>query len=351
MENKSLSIIIPFYNGKEFITQTIDSIKKIKHSKEIIIVDDGSKEEERLFCNHAFCGDDDVKIYYKENGGIVSARNFGLEIANGDYILFVDQDDVVISEIIDKAIDLASQEILDLVFWSTAKLYENGEVIIYGQVQEDFILNGKSETETLIREMLFNLQNKKISYIGCVWSALFRLSKVRSHNIKFKKFIDFEDDYLFVFDAINKFDKIAAITDIGYYWRCNLKSESNRFKHISGFIDKSIAFYTYLFNESKHFLDDEIIKEYEIYVKQKLIIKSIENCFMCIDFSAEEANKCKKLVKAKENSWVIKIPLMYPYTKRPKRIYKLLRKNLNFLAYAYVYLDSVYRVIKKKIKH
>ena len=112
-----LSIVVPLYKGKLHIKENIDELLRIKHSKEIIIVDDGSPDDSYHFCEKEFKDIPEISIYTKQNGGIVSSRNYGLERAEGKYILFVDQDDVVVSDIIDKSIDVLDNVQCPVLFW------------------------------------------------------------------------------------------------------------------------------------------------------------------------------------------------------------------------------------------
>ena len=112
-----LSVIIPLYKGKTFIEQTVLSIREIKCSKEIIIVDDGSPDDSYDFCTKQFCDFEEVSIIQKKNGGIVDARNFGLSKATGRYVMFSDQDDICFAETIQKAVKLAMEQNIDMVYW------------------------------------------------------------------------------------------------------------------------------------------------------------------------------------------------------------------------------------------
>jgi len=97
--SKLLSIIIPVYNGEQYISQLVDSI--VKHNDEpfyeIIIVDDGSTDNSFSVCQSLEQKYPSVRTFHKTNGGIASSRNFGLDKATGEFITFCDQDDIVIN--------------------------------------------------------------------------------------------------------------------------------------------------------------------------------------------------------------------------------------------------------------
>lgn len=93
---ETVSIIIPVYNVEKFVERCILSVVNQTYKKlEIILVNDGSKDNSAVICHNYEKQDKRIKVYDKENGGISSARNFGLAHANGKYIMFLDSDDML----------------------------------------------------------------------------------------------------------------------------------------------------------------------------------------------------------------------------------------------------------------
>lgn len=96
MMNDLISIIIPIYNTEEYLARCLDSIINQSYKNlEIILVDDGSTDLSKEICNNYLKKDKRIKYFKKENGGLSSARNYGIKKANGKYIGFVDSDDVI----------------------------------------------------------------------------------------------------------------------------------------------------------------------------------------------------------------------------------------------------------------
>lgn len=87
--NIKFSIIIPVYNVEKYIDQCISSVLSQTYKEyELILVDDGSKDLSSVICDNYAQNDKRIKIIHKENGGLSSARNAGLDIASGEYVLF-----------------------------------------------------------------------------------------------------------------------------------------------------------------------------------------------------------------------------------------------------------------------
>ena len=93
--NKRVSVIIPAYNAAAFLQRTVEcAAKQTYKNLEIIIVDDGSTDDTAVIARHCAEKFDNIKYYYKKNGGVASARNYGIEIAQGYYVAFLDADDL-----------------------------------------------------------------------------------------------------------------------------------------------------------------------------------------------------------------------------------------------------------------
>src|SRR5690606_32725285 len=96
MRKPKISIIIPIYNASAFLEKCIDSVINQSYDNlEIILINDGSTDSSLDICKKYANSDDRIKLINKENGGVSSARNMGLEVVTGDYIGFVDSDDYI----------------------------------------------------------------------------------------------------------------------------------------------------------------------------------------------------------------------------------------------------------------
>ena len=100
-----LSVIVPVYKTKEYLCDCVDSILSNHVDMEIILVDDGSPDDCGKICDDYAERFENIKVIHKENGGLSSARNAGLDIAQGDYLAFVDSDDMVSPFMLSKMLD------------------------------------------------------------------------------------------------------------------------------------------------------------------------------------------------------------------------------------------------------
>ena len=115
MDEKLVSVIIPAYNIEDYIGRCLDSvISQTYKNLEIIVVDDGSRDHTGEILDNYAKKDRRIKVIHKENGGVSSARNKGIEAAEGDYIGFIDGDDLIEPEMYKTLVDLLEEENADI---------------------------------------------------------------------------------------------------------------------------------------------------------------------------------------------------------------------------------------------
>ena len=113
--NPKISVIVPVYNTGEILRDTLDSIINQSYKDfELILVDDGSKDESPLICDEYAKQDSRVRVIHKKNGGICDARNTGISVAKGEYITFSDHDDLYMQDKLQVQIDLAEKYNADI---------------------------------------------------------------------------------------------------------------------------------------------------------------------------------------------------------------------------------------------
>lgn len=114
-----VSVIVPVYNAEKYLEECIDSIlKQTLQNIEIILVDDGSTDTSPAICDAYLDKDNRIKVLHKENGGLSSARNAGLDAAIGDYFAFVDSDDIVDENMYKEMLQIAHMQHVPLVICS-----------------------------------------------------------------------------------------------------------------------------------------------------------------------------------------------------------------------------------------
>lgn len=268
MNNPILTFIVPVYNVENYILECFDSIynEALIDRMEIILVDDGSTDKSGEICDN-LSKKKNTFTFHKKNGGLASARNYGLSKANGKYITFIDSDDKIESKSISSIIEYISKIDKDLIFLNISKFYKDGYI--------------KDIGEKIHKEELLNVdKNKCIYYLSsrpkfpASACAKIYLRKFLSINdISFPKDNRISEDMGFAFKCIlkaNTFDKI----DLPYYYYRQNRNNSitsnvtiKSFKGLSQFILDSINLYTINGkpkNESIKFMFNFLAYEYSI---------------------------------------------------------------------------------------
>lgn len=158
------SIIIPIYNVKNYMKKCVDSvINQTEKDIEIILVDDGSTDGSELLCDEFSRKDSRITVIHKKNGGLSSARNAGVQIAKSDYILFVDGDDYILRNTVQRLVEIVTLYPADVVQFEYIEVEENDKTSI-DEKKENIQIN-RADTS---RALFDNLYRKGGVYAsGC----------------------------------------------------------------------------------------------------------------------------------------------------------------------------------------
>ena len=139
-----ITIVVPVYNVEDYINRCVDSILcQTYKNMEIILVDDGSTDSSKSICDAYLDLDKRIKVIHKLNGGLSDARNVGLEASNGEYIIFIDSDDYIEKNMIERLHHLALTNNADISICNLCDCYETGvkniqnekKVMVYSDVE------------------------------------------------------------------------------------------------------------------------------------------------------------------------------------------------------------------------
>ena len=215
MKNKSIkvSIIVPVYNVEKYLEKCLVSLTNQTYSNiEIILVDDGSTDNSSSICD-LYKKYSSVKVYHKKNGGLSDARNFGIKKATGDYYSFIDSDDYVDTDFIEKLLNEAIRSKSDIV--SSSKILE--------YPKKNFYVNDCKKITMDYKEALFRLF-KKDEFDNSTCDKLYKSTLF--NDIKFPVGRYYEDMYT-IYKVVMKSKIVSHITGVYYHYRINSNSISN----------------------------------------------------------------------------------------------------------------------------
>lgn len=218
----TVSVIIPVYNSELTLYRLLDSLKSQIYKKfEVIVVDDGSNDNSVCICNE-FADSLDIYIYHTSHCGSGHARNYGIKIAKGKYVTFVDSDDYVEKNYLYQIVNYAEKYDLDLVFFNHVDESENR--IIYSPNGLSFNAYSNSALKKYASSLLRN------SYWHTVWNKLYLKDLIIKSNAKFNSEIRIGEDTCFNIDIYKNVERVGVIPDILYHYCLNKNSLLHSFK-------------------------------------------------------------------------------------------------------------------------
>jgi glycosyltransferase involved in cell wall biosynthesis len=207
-----VSVIIPVYNIGKYIGKCLDTVvAQSCHRMEILVVDDGSTDSSRGICDEYAKKDIRIKVLHKENGGLSSARNYGLDIAHGQYIYFLDGDDYINISLIDTCVKSMVKYKADMCIFKTEMITSNGAKP-FGNSFEWGQIN--IEDDVVKYNFLYN-KFFTYKYGWEAWNRMFKADIIREHDLRFtseRKI--FAEDLLFTSCYMLYTKNIMCITSV-----------------------------------------------------------------------------------------------------------------------------------------
>jgi len=212
-----VTIIIPVYNILSFLDKCLDSVCKQTYKElEIILVDDGSTDGSAIACDQWSSTDNRIKVYHKKNGGLSDARNYGLSKATGSYIIYLDGDDWIAINAVEKLVHTAQEYHADFIQAGYYYAYEN-YLLVYNEPTNIIEYN----KENALKELISNGRIKNF-----VWGSL--IKRELALQVPFIKGRYFEDSFwkYQIMELSNKFVYVAIPL---FYYRQRPQSISGSF--------------------------------------------------------------------------------------------------------------------------
>lgn len=210
-----VSIIVPVYNIESYIELCIKSIiKQTYKNLEIIIIDDGSEDRSGIICDEFAKFDSRIKIKHTQNKGLSAARNEGIRISSGEYIMFIDGDDFIELNAIKDIVDIIKdKENVDIIAGKKIKYYND-----YKKVSDDFTFDYRQIDGKNGIEVLTYFFEEIPSSMWAAWISIYRREFLINNNLYFTEGITSEDLDLIprVYICSNN---IAAYDTPFYYYR------------------------------------------------------------------------------------------------------------------------------------
>ena len=255
-----VSVIVPVYNIEEYLRPCIESVLNQTYPYfELLLVDDGSTDTSPAICDEYAQQDSRVRVIHKENTGVSRTRNRGIDEAKGEFIVFVDSDDLIGEKMLEKMIRAITRYQTDLAIsgyerfrdtWKQRSRLSPYSLVIFQSLAELSSVYTKAATN------MFGVS---------IWAKMYRTQIIREHNIRFREDMNYEEDCVFNLAYFAHVTTTAVLRDYFYSYRQMDVSLSK------GYRKNSFQFLVDGYNARRSFLEE-----------QKLGVKGADGIFLIV---------------------------------------------------------------------
>ena len=211
-EQPLVSVIVPVYNAENYLAECIESVQTQEYvNYELVLVDDGAIDKSAVICDGYASKNPKIVVVHKVNGGVSSARNTGIDLSTGQYVMFLDADDYLVSGSLRVLIEAA----------------EKFEADIVGGLTVDNSYPWKGDSDFIIWRSTEGIEQslKDNPFTYAAWAKIYRKEVIG--NTRFCEGFKINEDSLFVFEVLCKQPKFIGLKDEIYSYRNNVDSASH----------------------------------------------------------------------------------------------------------------------------
>ena len=263
MEPK-VSIIVPVYNVEKSLARCVDSILNQEYRDfELILMDDGSKDQSGAICDAYAQADARVVVVHKENSGVSDTRNQGIEQAQGTYLQFVDSDDWLTPDATKLMVRAAEETGCDMVIADFYRVV--GEMVSRkGDIDADHVI-GREEFAS------FMMENPADYYYGVLWNKLYRRDIINAHQIRMDAKISWCEDFMFNLEYVRYASSFYALRTPVYYYVKTKGSLVNQKISFSKTVEMKLMMFECYNDFYKHVLDETAYEKKRLQVYRFLV--------------------------------------------------------------------------------
>ena len=203
-----ISIIVPVYNAANYVSRTIDNLLQQDVEKEIILVNDGSKDDSLSIINNYAKIHPCIRVIDKPNGGVSSARNMGIDVANGENLMFVDSDDILMDGALAEVTKHLTPE-TETVFFS----YQHVNDGLQSLSTIQYLTTGNYALADWISDFRHLMSTHIIS---CIGTKVYCTRIIKKYNIRFNQQMSHYEDISFAFEYLQHIDRLYFINEPYY---------------------------------------------------------------------------------------------------------------------------------------
>lgn len=322
--SKKISVVVPIYNVEQYLDKCVESlVNQTYKNLEIILVDDGSRDNSGKIADEWATKDNRIKVIHKKNGGLSDARNAGIKIATGEYIGFVDSDDWINYKMYEILMNNLGKYNADISVCAIKKVYEE-EVVNENQIlnKNIWMFTAEKALENLIDEGILK---------QTVWNKLYKREIIDDIYFEFGKI---HEDEFWTYQIFGRCKSIVYTDDQLYYYLQRsgsimnkpfslqrldgLEARNNRLKYIKEKFPK-------LQLQAKRSLFFSCLYQYQSMINsskvenKELCLQRIKIYLYCVNFKINE----KKKLSLKERVWINLAYISLDFTCKCRNLMKI----------------------------
>ncbi len=226
-----ISVIVPVYNVEKYVSNCLDTLLAQTYPNlEIIAVDDGSKDSSGSICDEYAKRHENILVVHKQNAGLGMARNTGLEHVSGEYVTFIDSDDWVEPELIERLYRSLTEKHVDYCKSGFRRVTGDGGTISLVQYVNE-LFEGKKAAGELLPRMIGSAPDRHDSIEMSVCAVLYNAGIIRQFGLRFPSERELiSEDLVFNIDYMQHADGACTIDYVGYLYRQNTASLTHRYR-------------------------------------------------------------------------------------------------------------------------
>ena len=261
-----VSVIIPIYNVEKYLKQCVDSVLNQSFKDiEILLINDESPDNSIAICKEYEKKDYRIKVFSKKNEGLGLTRNYGINHAIGKYVVFVDSDDYIDPEYIEKMYNCMEENNLDVCYTTFCKFLSNSNKIMHYGLS----LHGNKNSIKYNKVLSNNSNYIKMS----AWSSMYRMDIIKEHNIQFHSEREYiSEDLIFNIDYTQYVKRYMILNNVSYFYRVNNDSLTHIYK--ADRFDKNKELYSFCKRELKNVEKYRELKN----VLANIFLNSVRHC-------------------------------------------------------------------------
>ena len=261
-EKSKVSIIIPIYNHEKYLRECLDSVvNQTMNDIEIICINDGSTDGSLDILKEYAAQDDRIKVIDKENTGVGPSRNVGLECVSGEYVMFLDSDDILRNNACEVAYEKIKESNSDLLSFGW-HVFTDTDNSVYKKISKDYKLVDKN-----ISFMNNDWENALKTDHPYLWNKIYKTDFIKGY--RFLKIKFFAEDVDMIYKLFNRCNKITLIDDVLYEHRIsgqNLSLKRDLKTLLLVWKSFAVCFFDLLFNNNYGFY--KILRFYRIHLQK-----------------------------------------------------------------------------------